>query len=478
MAKAGFYYSPLKDNDDRALCFACTVTLVCWEPSDSPWTEHGRHSPNCPFIKGDFTENVPLRTTCSIQPGKKIFSHQPQQKWSIKSNELLLNERMLLFLNSDWLIRSADVTNVIQIRTIVSWKNLIEQLTNESTREDDQFSQTNNESICIEHFDRSTSKRYFNCKLTPLAISMCSVATSTEQENYLVFCCVRVSESNKCLLIVSRTSSQHETSLPQPIPTTAVISADPIQSIDQEMQQIEPIVTDQPPSNSKYDYLIEFSHFKQAPQQAFLYQLGKTKTILLINTGEHVLSYLMKYDPSSITVKILSYQCVYRSSTKDIQIDSISPIVFDDEDVFNTDEPSMLSDDEDDDGGGGDEEKLLELDDDEDSERDANHPDRKRESFANRAEKRKCYLIGLKSGHLILYDVYRAETTENDQEERIYGYVADVELTGQVDKCVHVRGTETVYAWTSANDVKKVSYRSGETKRNETKDLLFLAQYS
>ncbi|CAF3763192.1 unnamed protein product [Rotaria sp. Silwood1] len=36
MAKAGFYYSPLKDNDDRALCFACTVTLVCWEPSDFP----------------------------------------------------------------------------------------------------------------------------------------------------------------------------------------------------------------------------------------------------------------------------------------------------------------------------------------------------------------------------------------------------------------------------------------------------------
>ncbi|CAF4364771.1 unnamed protein product, partial [Adineta steineri] len=101
MAKAGFYYSPLKDNDDRALCFACTVTLVCWEPSDSPWTEHGRHSPNCPFIKGDFTENVPLRTTCSIQPGKKIFSNQQQQKWTIKSNELLFNEHILLFLNAD-----------------------------------------------------------------------------------------------------------------------------------------------------------------------------------------------------------------------------------------------------------------------------------------------------------------------------------------------------------------------------------------
>ncbi|CAF3734908.1 unnamed protein product [Rotaria socialis] len=28
MAKAGYYYSPLKHNDDRALCFTCTVTLV------------------------------------------------------------------------------------------------------------------------------------------------------------------------------------------------------------------------------------------------------------------------------------------------------------------------------------------------------------------------------------------------------------------------------------------------------------------
>ena len=467
MAKAGFYYSPLKDNDDRALCFACTVTLVCWEPSDSPWTEHGRHSPNCPFVKGDFTENVPLRTTCSIQPGKKIFSHQPQQKWSVKSNELLLNERILLFLNSDWLIRSADVTNVIQIRTIVSWKNLIDQLTNETTKEDDQFSQTNDQSICIEHFDRSTSKRYFNCKLTPLAISMCSMATSNEQDNYLVFCCVRVSESNKCLLVISRTSSQHDTSSPQPISTTAVISPDPTQSIDQEMQPIEPIVTDQPQSNSKYDYLIEFTNFKQAPEQAFLYQLAKTKMILLINTGEHVHSYLMKYNPSSITVKILSYQCVYRSPNKDIRIDSISPIVFDDEDMFNMDERSMLSDDNEDDGDD-EEGKLPELDDDEDSERDTSQADRKRESFANRAEKRKCYLIGLKSGHLILYDVYRAETMENEQEEHVCGYVADIELTGQVDKCVHVKGTETIYAWTSTNDVRKVSVQCERiTKRKE-----------
>ena len=50
MAKAGFYYSLLKDNDDRTLYFTCTVTFVCWEPSDSSWIEHGPYSSNCPSI--------------------------------------------------------------------------------------------------------------------------------------------------------------------------------------------------------------------------------------------------------------------------------------------------------------------------------------------------------------------------------------------------------------------------------------------
>ena len=42
------------------MCFTCNVCLVCWEPTDEPWSEHERHSPSCPFVRGEHTQNVPL----------------------------------------------------------------------------------------------------------------------------------------------------------------------------------------------------------------------------------------------------------------------------------------------------------------------------------------------------------------------------------------------------------------------------------
>uniref|UniRef100_A0A3Q2XNE1 Baculoviral IAP repeat containing 6 n=1 Tax=Hippocampus comes TaxID=109280 RepID=A0A3Q2XNE1_HIPCM len=34
MAQAGFYHQPASSGDDRAMCFTCSVCLVCWEPTD------------------------------------------------------------------------------------------------------------------------------------------------------------------------------------------------------------------------------------------------------------------------------------------------------------------------------------------------------------------------------------------------------------------------------------------------------------
>ncbi|XP_053375851.1 baculoviral IAP repeat-containing protein 6-like isoform X2 [Mercenaria mercenaria] len=68
MAQAGFYHQPNISGDDRALCFTCNVCLVCWEPTDEPWSEHERHSPSCPFVKGEQTQNVPLSVTYATQP--------------------------------------------------------------------------------------------------------------------------------------------------------------------------------------------------------------------------------------------------------------------------------------------------------------------------------------------------------------------------------------------------------------------------
>ena len=48
LAKVGFFY---KGPSDRVTCFLCNITLLNWEPKDDPWTEHRRHSPNCPLFK-------------------------------------------------------------------------------------------------------------------------------------------------------------------------------------------------------------------------------------------------------------------------------------------------------------------------------------------------------------------------------------------------------------------------------------------
>jgi len=71
MAQAGFYHEPNATGDDRAMCFTCNVCLVCWEPTDEPWSEHERHSPACPFVKGEYTQNVPLSVTLATAPARE-----------------------------------------------------------------------------------------------------------------------------------------------------------------------------------------------------------------------------------------------------------------------------------------------------------------------------------------------------------------------------------------------------------------------
>ncbi|VDK73715.1 unnamed protein product [Litomosoides sigmodontis] len=75
MAEAGFYHQPNNAGDDRVLCFSCFVCLVCWEPSDEPWSEHERHSPKCRFVHNYTNPNVPLVLTMSaLSP----FTHHLQ----------------------------------------------------------------------------------------------------------------------------------------------------------------------------------------------------------------------------------------------------------------------------------------------------------------------------------------------------------------------------------------------------------------
>ncbi|XP_076233643.1 BIR repeat containing ubiquitin-conjugating enzyme [Calliopsis andreniformis] len=72
MAQAGFYHHPDAKGDDRIMCFMCNVCLVCWEPMDEPWSEHARNSPACPFVKREYTQNVPLSVILATAPAHEV----------------------------------------------------------------------------------------------------------------------------------------------------------------------------------------------------------------------------------------------------------------------------------------------------------------------------------------------------------------------------------------------------------------------
>lgn len=58
LAQAGFYYL---EEGDKVQCFCCGGKLSGWEPEDVAWEEHARHFPNCFFILGHDTGNIPLQ---------------------------------------------------------------------------------------------------------------------------------------------------------------------------------------------------------------------------------------------------------------------------------------------------------------------------------------------------------------------------------------------------------------------------------
>lgn len=60
LAKAGFYYT---NSADRVKCAFCKGILRNWEQGDDAMVEHRSHFPNCAFVKGDPTGNVPLSNT-------------------------------------------------------------------------------------------------------------------------------------------------------------------------------------------------------------------------------------------------------------------------------------------------------------------------------------------------------------------------------------------------------------------------------
>ena len=67
LARAGFF--SLNDGD-KAQCIFCRGIVGGWELGDVPMTEHSRHFPQCPFVRGCEVGNVPDDGTSSDSGGE------------------------------------------------------------------------------------------------------------------------------------------------------------------------------------------------------------------------------------------------------------------------------------------------------------------------------------------------------------------------------------------------------------------------
>ncbi len=56
LAQFGFYHY----GGDKVKCAFCNIVVSDWDETDSPLTEHIKHSPHCPLLNRSFTQNIPI----------------------------------------------------------------------------------------------------------------------------------------------------------------------------------------------------------------------------------------------------------------------------------------------------------------------------------------------------------------------------------------------------------------------------------
>ncbi|KAK7500107.1 hypothetical protein BaRGS_00008654 [Batillaria attramentaria] len=65
LSQAGFYYTGV---EDKVKCFSCGVTYQGWKAGDRPHIIHTNISPNCPLVRGNDTNNMPLPSPVTSVP--------------------------------------------------------------------------------------------------------------------------------------------------------------------------------------------------------------------------------------------------------------------------------------------------------------------------------------------------------------------------------------------------------------------------
>lgn len=91
-----------------------------------PRSEHERHSPNCPFVKGEHTQNVPLSVTLATTPAQ--FPNSPDSSDKIACYGFGSCPQFLAAATKRGKICIWDVSKMMKVRVptsaILSWLTL------------------------------------------------------------------------------------------------------------------------------------------------------------------------------------------------------------------------------------------------------------------------------------------------------------------------------------------------------------------
>ena len=50
LVDAGFFHTPNQSHQDCLTCFSCGISQWAWRETDSPWEEHAKYGPQCPYL--------------------------------------------------------------------------------------------------------------------------------------------------------------------------------------------------------------------------------------------------------------------------------------------------------------------------------------------------------------------------------------------------------------------------------------------
>ncbi|UVT30892.1 inhibitor of apoptosis protein [Penaeus vannamei nudivirus] len=82
IAYAGLYSARHLENNeplDHTICAFCNGIIGYWETNDVPITEHKRHFPDCPYMRGSPVGNIPVRYEAIIERVLKYIDSEQQQ---------------------------------------------------------------------------------------------------------------------------------------------------------------------------------------------------------------------------------------------------------------------------------------------------------------------------------------------------------------------------------------------------------------